>query len=89
MIRLWDWEYHDVPRLGTVHCSPEALKNLRAEGVSDDEMFEVMAHGTDVRSLRHPNAVGREYMGIRLVIRLWPHIRGAAAVCVNGYRVTP
>jgi len=86
MLRLWDWEYHDVPGLGTVHCSPEALKNLRADGVSDDEMFEVMAGGRDVRK---GNTVGREGNGVRLVIRTWPHIPGAAAVCVNGYRVQP
>lgn len=88
MLRLWDWEFLGVPELEHVIFSAEALKNLRADGVTDDELFEAMLGGTDVRHRKHHNVLGRQYRDIRLVIKTYA-TEGTAAVCVNGYRVKP
>jgi hypothetical protein len=94
MNRLCSWHYTEVPRLGedggsaTVIISPDALQQLRCASVDDAELSETLAKGVDVRARTASYMVGREYAGVRLVLKTWPGLPGSAAVCVNGYRVT-
>jgi hypothetical protein len=88
MIRLEDFHYTGVPRLGTVIISRTALKELEEAGVGPQLLGEALEHGTDIRHRKHHNVLGRQYRDIRLVIRTYT-TEGAAAVCVNGYRVKP
>ena len=87
MTRGEEWMHLSVPRLGNVLFSAEVIAQLQDEKVTDDELQDVLLKGKDVRARTDKNLVGREYRGVRLVIRTRPHMEGAAAVCINGYRV--
>jgi len=82
-----EWHFSDVPRLRTVIMSPKALAQLSEAGVSDAELSEVLAKGAYVRHRTDPTSVGLEFAGVRLAFHV-SSLPGAAAVCVNGYRVT-
>src|SRR4029077_8516307 len=85
--RIYSWHYTDVPVLGTVIVSPDAMASLRCASVDDEELSATLAKGTDVRAAEAHHMVGREYKGVRLVLKTWPKLPESAAVCVHGYRV--
>jgi hypothetical protein len=87
MLKLHDWHYTDVPGLDTVIFSPEVMQGFRRAQIDGDELRTVLAFGKDVRARTDHTVIGREYKGVRLIFRTWPGLEGAAAVCVNGYRV--
>lgn len=88
MLKLYSWHYEGVPRLGTVIISPDAMESLSGAGVSESERDAVLAFGTDSKAPSGDAVAGyRDYGGVRLEFRTWRHLPGAAAVCVNGYRV--
>ena len=87
MHRLERWHYAGVPVFGTVLISPKALRSLRDDEVSDQELLDALEFGSGIRARTDHTLIGREHNGVRLVIRTHPHLAGSAAVCINGYRV--
>ena len=79
--------YTSVARLKSVVFSPDAIRRLEADGVTDVELQAVLEHGNVVRARGEANTLGLEHRGVRLVVRTRPWMQGAAAVCVDGYRV--
>jgi hypothetical protein len=89
MLRLADWHYEKVPRLGTVHFSPKAMRSLQDASIGSEELGRVLELGRDIKDHSVAHGGWREHAGVRLELRTWPHMKGAAVVCIDGWRVKP
>jgi hypothetical protein len=87
MIRLEPWHYTDVPRMGTVLFSTDALTSIHRACIRQWDLEKTLELGTDTKDPDVPRKGHREHNGVRLVFKTWPHLKGAAVVCVDGYRV--
>lgn len=87
MNRLEPWHYTDVPGLGTVIFSQKAVDSLHRDAVSDEDLVFTLVMGTDHKDATVLHGGWRRYQDIELVLRTRPSMPGAAAVCIDGYRV--
>lgn len=75
--------YEDAPGLGNVAISRHAQERMRAEGISDRVLVDVLWNGSDRPD---GNATWREKSGVRLVIVRPDPFRGAMLV-VTAFRI--
>jgi len=77
--------YKNIPRLGNVAITRHAQDRLVNDGVTDEQVEDVLMHGHDRPDGN--SVVWREKNRIRLVIETKPLVNSGAVVCFTGFRV--